>query len=537
MGEPPGSEFNLSSVTKSPFNVQEEAVGKEPAGDRPQEPPKFGPWPESEKPSTTRPWEAKGESANGPVTEANPSAGKPDKDSWEEPADESDPESPAAVARARRLLYKRSDPAPSAEQELASVITYLQRLQASLQYQGPAAEVPPPDTLGLSILQAKRLSRTGVTPDPFQTGPIPRAEPIVQRPSEEAPETERKESPVLYGPPLPPQVVRLERRHSAWLVFTGALCLVTLGLIAYLWMRMGPLSHLTVAARSPAAPRAAAHPTTPQAEVSDEALSLANLALEAIQQGDFKKASGILAQARKDGVVLPGLAYQMALLAFKQGQRQEAEDWIERSIDANDSVAECWYVRANNSFATDGPASAAEDFDQAIRADPFDPRYYFFKAECLRRNGNAAAALAQFQQALRCRPTTADTDLILFKIGLTRVESSEDLIYKTELHERVAQETVSGDTLLLAAADEIGRGAFPEAAEYLKRAALALPPKTFQARIRDYVFQAQAIQPDIAAALKTALPAATVNPTQPRPVRVLIDPATRSLAEADPAGW
>ena len=156
----------------------------------------------------------------------------------------------------------------------------------------------------------------------------------------------------------------------------------------------------------------------------------------------------------------------------------------------------------------------------------------------MRRHGNSAAAIAQFQQALRCRPNSADTELILFKIGLTKLEANTDLIFKTELHDRLAQEPVSGDTLLLAAADAISRNDFAEAADDLRRAALILPPRVFQSRARDYIFQQQATQPEIAAVLKLTLPTTAANPTPTqRPGHVLIDPATRSLAEADPAGW
>ncbi len=437
----------------------------------------------------------------------------------------------------RRPLYKRPEPTLTPDEQLAQVITFLQNLQATIQKAGTESEAPSPAALGLSLLQLRRLSRTGVAPDHFEIGVLPRPPRV-----ETAPPTEVDPDPAeavaepgeIVFPPEPP--ARLERHHAVWLALTGLLCLVTLGLVAYLWTRIDPLARTAASSSKPTA-RGTPGPAQ-ETEVPEEALRFANLTLEAIQLGDLKKASDLLTKAQRQGVVLPGFYYQEALLAFNQGRTQEADDLLERSIAANEAVSDCWYLRANATFFTASPGKAAEDFEQAIYASPFSPRYYFFRAECLRRNGNTVAAVGQFQQALRCRPSSADTELILFKIGLTKIETNTDLIFKTELHNRLSQEPVSGDTLLLAAAEAISRNEFVEAADDLRRAAVVLPPRVFQSRIRDYVFQAQAKQPDIAAVLKvTLLPAPVANPSAQRPGRIIVDPATRNMAEADPAGW
>ena len=444
----------------------------------------------------------------------------------------------------RRSLFKRSDPTPSPDEQLAEVITFLQNLQTTIQRAATQPEAPSPAALGLSLLQLRRLSRTGVAPDHFEIGVLPKPPRVEAAPATEADPDPEAEAMVMvppadiFFPPEPP--ARLERRHAVWLVLTGLLCLVTLGLVAYLWTRVDPFSRTTVSTSKSPTARGKPGPT-PEAEVSEETLHLANLALEVIQQGDLKKASDLLARARRQGVVLPGLNYQAALLAFNQGQAQEADNLLERSIAANEAVSDCWYLRANATFFTANPGQAAEDFEQAIYATPFSPRFYFFRAECLRRNGNTVAAVGQFQQALRCRPNSSDTELILFKIGLTKIETNTDLIFKTELHDRLSQEPVSGDTLLLAAAEAISRNEFAEAADDLRRAAVDLPSRTFQSRVRDYFFQSQAKQPDVAAALILTFSASTRRPSN------VPDPTARTgprrsgqravLAEADPAGW
>ena len=479
-------------------------------------------------------------------TNVNPGApmAKPAGYDWEETAQtreqegEMDSAEGSPLFLSRRPLYKRSEAPPTTDEQLENVIEFLQKLQRSVRTITPEAEAPSPTALGSSLLQLRRLSRTGVVPDHFEIGVLPRpprvevAPPVAEAiPEVDAPKTVEPKKILPLSEP-----VRLERRHAVWLVLTGGLCLVTLGLVAYLWMQIGPFPRVNPAPRNPVARGTPGQ--APSQEVSEEALNLADLALEAMQRGDLKRASDILMQAQKQNMVLPGLSYQEALLALNQGQQQAADDFLERSIKANEAVPDCWYLRANKIFFSAGPAQAAEAFAEAIAAAPFSPRHYFFRAECLRRNGQTTAAVGQFQLALRCRPNSAETELILFKIGLTKIETNSDLIFKTELHDRLAQEPVLGDTLLLAAADAIVRNEFAEAADFLKRAALSLPPRVFQSRIRDYVFQAQAKQPDIAAVLKLTLSAATPS-SQPvqHPGRALIDPATRSLAEADPGGW
>ncbi len=445
----------------------------------------------------------------------------------------------------RRPLYKRPAPPITAEEELAHVITFLQRLQSSVSRGVARGEAPSAAEAGLTVLQSKRLSRTGVTPDHFQIGVLPKtwsalpADGAASKPDAPAPAATVQETPATRQEPAPspaPPESGDPKRRAPWPVLTGGLLLAALGLAACLWARTGVLSLAAAGLKRPsehAQPAPAA-----EAEPSEESLNAVNLALEAMQRGDFAQASDLLAKTRKQGTGLRGLFYQAALLAFNQGQPAQADNFIAESIALNEAVAECWYLRANASFFNSGPVRAAQDFEQAAHAAPFSPRYYFFRAECLRRNGNTAAAVSQFQQALRCRPSSADTELILFKIGMAKLESNTDLIFKTELHDHLSHAPVSGDNLLLAAADAISRNEYAEAADDLKRAAQALPPRTFQSRVRDYVFRSQAEQPDIAAALKLTLstaPAAT--PPGPRTTRVLVDPATRSLGEADPAGW
>jgi tetratricopeptide (TPR) repeat protein len=263
-------------------------------------------------------------------------------------------------------------------------------------------------------------------------------------------------------------------------------------------------------------------------------------ALEAMQRGDLPLTLEIIKAARQQDLQIPGLCFQGALATFRARNPDDAEEWIRQSILADERVADCWYLRARFNYSTGGPAAAAEAFKQAARAEPFSPRSYFFRAECLRRNGNMQPALEQFQKALRCHPDPADTELIFWKMSMTRIEAGLDTLSTTKTRAQLSESVNPGDALLLAGAAEIARGDFAAAAEDIRWAARCMSMRDFLSRTRDYVFRTQAGQSDISAALKSsvgAVPFSEPGRSALASIRDLVDPATRSLAEADPAGW
>ena len=471
----------------------------------------------------------------------------------------------------RRLRYKSSSEAPSSPSEnLGSVIVFLSALFAQLQEDEKRTSTPTPVLeTGRKVLQEKRLSRSGV---PFEAGAIrsgpvggTESDPLTTLPKAEvppgpeglgAPESSsgmtntrpvpaRNHEPAALFPTdgPPPRV------GSRLLPLVLGLAVLELLVAGYLGWRVHGLSsgHLPGARGALSAADLPADET-----VSDEALAVANQALEAIGKGDLIRASALLTDAQQRRVALPGLSYQAALLAHSMGEEDKMEEWMDRSIAAHELTPECWYLRASSEAAQSDFKSALSSLETAAHFAPFSPRYQFFWGEYLRRTGTPALALPCFQQALRCRPSSTDTELILFKTRLAHIETGNDASFQAELAAQLDREDVSGDTWLLAAANEINRAAFPAAAEDLRRAARVMPVTLLRSRLRDYVFQSQAKQPDLAAFWSTLAPAAPGNVPAPKPMpatasngkvpvskvgRVLVDPATRSLADADPAGW
>ena len=99
---------------------------------------------------------------------------------------------------------------------------------------------------------------------------------------------------------------------------------------------------------------------------------------------------------------------------------------------------------------------------------------------------------------------------------------------EAELASNLAKKPVPGDWLLLAAARDLNRAAFPAAAGYLKDAKNTLSPDRFNLLVRDFAYQGYAAQPEVAALLK-------VSPA-PDP-SVPLDPGVWPADEADPAVW
>ena len=320
----------------------------------------------------------------------------------------------------------------------------------------------------------------------------------------------KAEIPAAFLTREPAPSTAWSQRARRLLALVGTASLAVLGTVVFLWSRPAAVPQQDHADASPATENTA----------SSEVARTADLVLRSIQRGRLEEASGLLADASKRGSVLPGLRYQAALLALRQGDVRASVDWISQSIAAREAVPECLYLRANAAATAGDYAAVCESFGQAAGAAPFSPRYFFFWGEALRRYGHPAEALPQFERALLCRPSSTESDLIHFKMGLAEIEAGADERFESRLQFLLAQKNVSGDALLLAAAAEINRVAYPAAAEYLQRAKQTMPPALLAARLRDFLFQARSRQPDLAAAWPAAVPTGPSDPNAPTRQRI-----------------
>ena len=464
----------------------------------------------------------------------------------------------------RRSLFKRGEEplGGSTSEQLGLVLDYLGTLQAQVRAdEQRAAQAAAATEPGRKVLQEKRLSRSGmpfdsvighyVHPNGAESAtPYLVAEPGILPESGwmdvpadlsgyvSLPLGAPSVRPLPYGAfspdasPSPPRSA-----WSRWLLpgLVGfAVAALAAACLAWYTRSLRPQPASLLASRETAA-AVDDFPVDPT--VSDDALAAADETLDAVNQGDLARAAAVLTDAHRRNLRLPGLSYQLALLALKRGDENQLDFWTNRSFTAHEFASECCYLRALDANSHGHFQEAVDDLASAAHFNPFNPRYPFFWAESLRRIGKPALALPHFEQALRARPAPADADLITFKQRLARIEAGDDATLQAQLAEHLVHEPVPGDTWLLGAASKIRDGAYPAAVGDLRHAAAVLPPTVFRTRMRDYFFVSQAAQPDLAAFFNSLppLPAASHPPAGSD--KILVDPATRGLADADPAGW
>jgi tetratricopeptide (TPR) repeat protein len=459
--------------------------------------------------------------------------------------------SPIEIRPGRREIYKRETRTSGTKEALSHVIAYLASLQSHVENE----EHHKRSSLrrGLTVLQSRRLRRSGRGPAEGFLAPFHANRRTLELlpPSMTAGESaepvqvvvEAESVVVDGGKASGPTAAPIHRSGPGWVTWSFLLVLLLGTAIFFLFERSPGIVREHPSDASGSAPPVA---TAEGAGASDAALKTANAVIEAIAKGDLGKASGLLAQAQSQGIHLPGLRYQAALLALALKDLDAADNWIAQSIRAKDSIPECLYLRAvleakggnyghSALEATGGRYElAAADFGEATRYTPFNPRNFFFQAECLRRNGNPVEAISLFEQALRCRPSAEDAELINFKMRLAELEAGTDPSLQTQLAAKLAQEPVAGSTLLVAAANEINLGNQKAAVEYVRKAAAVMPAGTLNSRLRDFSFKSLPRGNDVTPAVLPAPPAASAPAGH---LRTIIDPATQSMQLADPGNW
>lgn len=278
---------------------------------------------------------------------------------------------------------------------------------------------------------------------------------------------------------------------------------------------------------------------------SDHAIQAADAALKAERAGDLALAAQLYEEIRKQQITLPGLSYQTGLLAARLGDPTQADLVLNRAVQEGEAVAAAYYVRATWAGSRGDYATAGRSFQAAARGEPFSARSFFYWAECLRRNGQPTSALGRFEQALNRPSTEAEAAYIRFKRDLAMVEIGNDQQFQLDLAAKLRRPDASGESVLLAAANDLTQGAYTAAADHLRRAALLLPPDEYAVRVADYLFQSQTRHKEVAALLAVIKPPAPLPETlkegmygpPPPPDKSFVDPAVERIQEADPGNW
>ncbi len=262
--------------------------------------------------------------------------------------------------------------------------------------------------------------------------------------------------------------------------------------------------------------------------VNDRALEAAGQGLRAEKTGNFTAARQTWESAVAGQVRLPGADYRLAMLDIQHGDLPAADIHLSNSLAAGEMMASCYFVNACFAGKKGNYTEAAKQLAHAVRIEPYSAKYLFCWGDALRRAGKTQAGITAITQALDRPASASDVELFNFKLRLARIEAGHDQSFDSELTNSLAKAPVTGDWLLLAAARDLNRGAFPAAAGHLRDAAHLLAPEVFNVLVQDFAFQSYATRPEVAALLKVQLPPGSVGP---------MDPGAWAADEADPAVW
>lgn len=293
---------------------------------------------------------------------------------------------------------------------------------------------------------------------------------------------------------LPAMTARTRRRASSsssrgpGLLVPAAIVLTLAGFIAAVWFvarlaRPAPETRAVVAS-SVSQPEAHA----PARALTARANELADKIADAALNDDPTKALALCVLARSEGTMIYGLAYQEARFATAIADYPAAAISINRSLDANEEVSECYLLRAGRLARTGKLEGVLRDYEAAAAAAPFESKPFFFWGESLRRLGRPQAALVRLGEAV-ARATDADmADFYRFKQRLALVEMDRAAEFADELKAKLALPAAPPDWVLTAAAVELRKGDFPAAGRFLDRAAASLSAEQLESRLRDYFF-------------------------------------------------
>ena len=221
--------------------------------------------------------------------------------------------------------------------------------------------------------------------------------------------------------------------------------------------------------------------------LNDRALGAANLGLHAEKTGDTSTARQTWDSAVAGQVWLPGADYRLAMLDIQKGDLTSADIHLSRSLAAGEMMASCYFVNACFAGKKSDYAEAARQMAHAVRVEPFNAKYLFCWGETLRRAGKSQAGDRRDQRRPSTDPPRRPISSCLpSSCGMAKIEAGHDEAFDAELADHLAKTPVTGDWLLLAAARDLTRSAFPAAAGHLRDAAHVLPPEVFNLLVQDF---------------------------------------------------
>lgn len=298
----------------------------------------------------------------------------------------------------------------------------------------------------------------------------------------------------------------------------------------------------TAPPRPPAAAGKGGAPARPPANPAAvaQATELVGQALRAEKSGDIPKAVDLFTEAEKAHPDFPGIRYRLALLALRQGEKGKTRTLLDRSLESGEEVAAVHNLQSALARLENQPQLGFAELEAATRAEPFNPKYFYFWSEALRRAGRQPEAAAKLEEALLRATDPTDETLYQFKLRLVKIELNRESEFANDLAAWLQGASIApAEWLLTAAALALKREDYPGAAAQIAKARQLLSPATANFLLNDQTFRDNSWRPELAAfyggPLMTTLPVRPATPPAPAPAPpVAIKPIPPS-APAKPA--
>jgi tetratricopeptide (TPR) repeat protein len=258
-------------------------------------------------------------------------------------------------------------------------------------------------------------------------------------------------------------------------------------------------------------------------------------ALEAQLAGRFNDAYALYGEALELDDALRGARYQRGVAAFQLGDHANARRFLAASIDKKEEVAAATLLLGVMAAKEKDFAAAETLFLEAGKLAPNDPQIPYNLGELARETGDNTTAVKRYREAVLLKP---QEPLFAFKLRLARLEAGEHERVEREAREQLAVANTTGDWLMTAAAINLSRGEWDEAAKMLGFAAAAMQPQMFFAMLQDKVFTRHAERPEIKKfydVVITPADAADEPPAAKQPAAEEAEPPATTQPAAEPA--
>lgn len=177
-------------------------------------------------------------------------------------------------------------------------------------------------------------------------------------------------------------------------------------------------------------------------EAADQRYKRIHQLMEWRRYEEARKEAKALLQADPDDA--DGYA-MLALVCLRLSEHDEALRWSSEALGRDPENKLGWHVRTSAYYETDKWKAMSESLEAAQRIDPYEPYYFFLKANSLNRIGRFAQAKEELLRGLELAP---DNPLFLAALSYTEALLGH-VVRSRELARQALEQEAENDTVYL----------------------------------------------------------------------------------------